>query len=318
MLNLSIWDNMLYSVQRQGRFSFYIQNQGEEATQIGIGKALKPEDHLFCQYRELGVLLMKGFKIEEVLGQLLSTKRDESKGRQMPISYSQHTLGIHTICTPLTTQVPHSMGAGYAFRLGNEKRISVGFFGEGAASEGDFHAAANFAATLKGNTLLVCRNNGYAISTPVKDQYAGDGIAIRGIAYGMQTIRVDGNDLFASYLATKAARELILKTNEPHSTSDDSSAYRPPGELEAWNASGILPLARLRKYLTHQGWWSEEEEEAQRKEARAYMLQQMKEAEKIKRWSVMEGLFADVWSHPVQTLEEQKEAFKQHIQTHKD
>ena len=80
----------------------------------------------------------------------------------------------------------------------------------------------------------------------------------------------------------------------------------------------LFDTARLRKYLTHQGWWSEEEEEAQRKEARAYMLQQMKEAEKIKRWSVMEGLFADVWSHPVQTLEEQKEAFKQHIQTHKD
>ncbi|CDJ43491.1 mitochondrial branched-chain alpha-keto acid dehydrogenase E1, putative [Eimeria tenella] len=273
---------------------------------------------------------MKGFTIEDVLGQLLSTKADEGKGRQMPISYSKHQIGLHTICTPLTTQVPHSMGAGYAFRLGNEKRISVGFFGEGAASEGDFHAAANFAATLKGNTLLVCRNNGYAISTPVKDQYAGDGIAIRGIAYGMRTVRVDGNDLFASYLATKAARELILETNEPvmmefmtyrvgqHSTSDDSSAYRPAGELEAWNASGILPIARLRKYLTQQGWWTDEEEEALRREARAEMLQKMKEAEKIKRWKVTEGLFDDVWSHPVQTLEEQKQDFLKHMQTHKD
>lgn len=330
MVRLSIWDNMLYNVQRQGRFSFYIQNQGEEATQIGIGKALQPEDNLFCQYRELGVLMMKGFTIEDALGQLLSTKADEGKGRQMPISYSKHTIGLHTICTPLTTQVPHSMGAGYAFRLGKEQRISVGFFGEGAASEGDFHAAANFAATLKGNTLLVCRNNGYAISTPVKDQYAGDGIAIRGIAYGMRTIRVDGNDLFASYLATKTARETILKTNEPvlmefmtyrvgqHSTSDDSSAYRPPGEMEAWTASGILPIARLRKYMHNQGWWSDEEDDTLRKEARATMLAKMKECEKIKKWPVLEGLFADVWSHPVPSLEEQKEAFKKHIAVHKD
>ncbi|KAL8454628.1 hypothetical protein Emed_000349 [Eimeria media] len=373
MIRLSIWDNMLYNVQRQEieirsaaavaaaaaagvpvavwrhlvckrfccRFSFYIQNQGEEATQCGIGRALQPEDHIFCQYRELGVLLMKGFTIEDALGQLLSNKGDEGKGRQMPISYSKHSIGLHTICTPLTTQVkpaaaavaaaagvgaagvaaaagvagavaaapvadvrggscgaafagmvPHSMGAGYAFRLGKEQRISVGFFGEGAASEGDFHAAANFAATLKGNTLLVCRNNGYAISTPVKDQYAGDGIAIRGIAYGMRTIRVDGNDLFASYLATKTARDLILQTNEPvlmefmtyrvgqHSTSDDSSAYRPPGEMEAWSASGILPIARMRKYLAHQGWWTDAEDEDLRKDARSVMLGKMKEAEK--------------------------------------
>lgn len=330
MVRLSIWDNMLYNVQRQGRFSFYIQNQGEEATQAGIGKALQPEDHLFCQYRELGVLLMKGFSIDDVLGQLLSTKADESKGRQMPISYSKHDIGLHTICTPLTTQVPHSMGAGYAFRLGKENRISVGFFGEGAASEGDFHAAANFAATLKGNTLLVCRNNGYAISTPVKDQYAGDGIAIRGIAYGMRTIRVDGNDLFASYLATKAARETILKTNEPvmmefmtyrvgqHSTSDDSSAYRPAGEMEAWSASGVLPIARLRNYLTAEGWWTEEEDNALRKEARATMLAKLKECEKLKRWPIIEGIFDDVWSHPVPALEEQKEAFRKHITAHKD
>ncbi|XP_026193821.1 2-oxoisovalerate dehydrogenase subunit alpha, mitochondrial [Cyclospora cayetanensis] len=330
MVRLSVWDNMLYNVQRQGRFSFYIQNQGEEATQAGIGKALMPEDHIFLQYRELGVLMMKGFTLEDTLGQLLSTKHDEGKGRQMPISYSKQKIGLHTICTPLTTQVPHSMGAGYAFRLGNEKRISVGFFGEGAASEGDFHAAANFAATLKGNTLLVCRNNGYAISTPVKDQYAGDGIAIRGISYGMRTIRVDGNDLFASYLATKAARDIILETQEPvlmefmtyrvgqHSTSDDSSAYRQPGELEAWNASGILPIARVRKYMDQQGWWSEQEDEALRKDARTVMLAKMKEAEKVKRWPILEGLFADVWSHPVDTLEEQKEAFKKHFAAHKD
>ncbi|KAL8272205.1 hypothetical protein Esti_003870 [Eimeria stiedai] len=330
MVRLSIWDNMLYNVQRQGRFSFYIQNQGEEATQCGIGRALHPEDHIFCQYRELGVLLMKGFTIEDALGQLLSNKGDEGKGRQMPISYSKYQIGLHTICTPLTTQVPHSMGAGYAFRLGKEQRISVGFFGEGAASEGDFHAAANFAATLKGNTLLVCRNNGYAISTPVKDQYAGDGIAIRGIAYGMRSIRVDGNDLFASYLATKTARDLILETNEPvlmefmtyrvgqHSTSDDSSAYRPAGEMEAWSASGILPIARMRKYLGHQGWWTDVEDEELRRDARSVMLGKMKEAEKVKRWPVIEGLFADVWSHPVQSLEEQKEAFKKHMAVHKD
>ena len=84
-----------------------------------------------------------------------------------------------------------------------------------AASEGDFHAGMNFAAVLKAQTLFICRNNGYAISTPVKDQYAGDGIAIRALAYGMDTIRVDGNDFFASYIATKRAREICVNESKP-------------------------------------------------------------------------------------------------------
>jgi len=89
--------------------------------------------------------------------------------------------------------------------------VAVTYFGEGAASEGDFHPALNFAATLRCQTLFYCRNNMYAISTPIDDQYAGDGIAVRGISYGMPTIRVDGNDIFAIYAATKKAREMILE-----------------------------------------------------------------------------------------------------------
>ena len=108
------------------------------------------------------------------------------------------------------------------------------YFGEGAASEGDFHSALNFASTLRSQTLFYCRNNGYAISTPVDDQYAGDGIAVRGVSYGMASIRVDGNDIFAVHAATEKARELIVKEKRPvlieaisyrvgdHSTSDFS------------------------------------------------------------------------------------------------
>ncbi|PHJ23682.1 dehydrogenase e1 component family protein [Cystoisospora suis] len=329
MVRLSIWDNLFYSVQRQGRISFYIQNQGEEALQTGLGKALDKKDHLFCQYRELGVLLLHGFTTEDALGQLFARKGDESKGRQMPISYSKHTVNLHTICTPLTTQVPHAAGAGYAFKLGGEDRIAVGFFGEGAASEGDFHAAMNFAATLKSQTLFVCRNNGYAISTPVKDQYAGDGIAIRGISYGMDTIRVDGNDLFASYLASKRAREIIMETREPvliefmtyrfghHSTSDDSFQYRPDGEAEAWGQSGIHPIARIRRYLDNLNLWSDKQDEELRKEARAVLLQQMKAVEKHKRWPIVGGVFDDVYDKEPWNLAEQRAELKSFLDRNK-
>ena len=85
------------------------------------------------------------------------------------------------------------------------------YFGEGAASEGDFHSALNFAATLRCQSLFICRNNGYAISTPIDDQYAGDGISPRGTSYGIPTIRVDGNDILAVSIATQQARKLILE-----------------------------------------------------------------------------------------------------------
>eukprot|EP00918_Siedleckia_nematoides_P001883 GHVU01004362.1.p1 GENE.GHVU01004362.1~~GHVU01004362.1.p1 ORF type:complete len:483 (-),score=86.96 GHVU01004362.1:261-1709(-) len=330
MLRLNIWDRMLYNIQRQGRISFYIQNQGEEALQVGIGAALKENDQLWCQYRELGVFLFRGFSLADVLGQLYSTKRDPGKGRQMPISYTKREIGLHTICTPLTTQVPHAAGCGYALKQEGGDKVAVTFFGEGAASEGDFHAAMNFAAVRRSQTIFVCRNNGYAISTPVRDQYKGDGIAIRGLAYGMQTIRVDGNDLFASYIAMEKARELCVKNSEPvcmeymtyrvghHSTSDDSAQYRPKGEMEAWSQSGVNAIARVRKYLQNRGLLTEEEDEQVRQSAKKEMLAEMKKAEGEKSLPIAPGIFDDVYDKYEWNVREQREEFEKHMKKYGD
>lgn len=129
--------------------------------------------------------------------------------------YGSSKLHFQTISSPLATQIPQASGAGYAFRLAGKDNVCMCYFGEGAASEGDFHAALNFAATLKCQTVFLCRNNGYAISTPTKDQYKGDGIVARGLGYGMNSIRVDGNDLFAVYAAVKEARKLCLTQKAP-------------------------------------------------------------------------------------------------------
>jgi 2-oxoisovalerate dehydrogenase E1 component alpha subunit len=134
--------------------------------------------------------------------QLTGNQYDLGKGKQMPIHYGSKDINVVTVSSPLCTQVPQASGAGYNFRINNKDRIAVTYFGEGAASEGDFHPALNFAATLRCQTLFFCRNNMYAISTPIDDQYAGDGIVIRGVSYGMPSIRVDGNDIFAIHAAT--------------------------------------------------------------------------------------------------------------------
>ena len=124
----------------------------------------------------------------------------------------------------------------------------------------------NFAAVFEVPLIFICRNNGYAISTPVRDQYRGDGIASRGAGYGIVTIRVDGNDLFAVYNATKQAREIAVTQSRPvlieamtyrlghHSTSDDSTAYRSIDEINSWEKDDN-PIARFKNHLVNKCWW---------------------------------------------------------------
>ncbi|RKO96813.1 hypothetical protein CAUPRSCDRAFT_10020 [Caulochytrium protostelioides] len=305
MLCLNALDVIMYEAQRQGRISFYMTNYGEEATHMGSAEALTLDDVIFGQYREAGVLLHRGFTLDEFMNQCYSNARDEGKGRQMPIHYGSKRLNFHTISSPLATQIPQAAGAAYALKRSGKAAVAVCYFGEGAASEGDFHAALNIAATTESPVLFFCRNNGYAISTPVRDQYRGDGIASRGHGYGMHTIRVDGNDVLAVYRAVQAARALALRDAQPvliealtyrvghHSTSDDSSAYRDKKEVADWQRQDS-PNVRFRKYLERKGWWDDAAEAHAKKTLRAQVLQAFARAEKVKK-PALQHLFTDVY-----------------------
>ena len=125
-----------------------MQNAGEEAIHIGSASALKPQDIIFSQYRELGVLLWRGFTVQQVADQCCSNSADLGKGRQMPVHYGSKELNFQTISSPLCTQLPQAVGAAYALKQAEVPSVAICYVGEGAASEGDFHAACNFAATL--------------------------------------------------------------------------------------------------------------------------------------------------------------------------
>lgn len=213
MILLNVMDKILYESQRQGRISFYMTNYGEEATHIGSAAALNIDDVIYGQYREVGVLLYRGFTLPEIMNQCYGNVEDKGKGRQMPVHYGSKNLNFVTISSPLSTQMPQAAGAAYALK--GKNRVVVCYFGEGAASEGDAHAAFNFAATLDCPVIFFCRNNGYAISTPSNEQYKGDGIAGRGPGYGINTLRVDGNDVLAVYNATQKAKEYAVSENKP-------------------------------------------------------------------------------------------------------
>lgn len=321
MVKLSIMDLLMFEAQRQGRLSFYMVSAGEEGISIGSASALHPTDVAFCQYREAGVYLQRGFKLSDFMNQLFANAKDNGLGRNMPVHYGSKELHIHTISSTLATQIPHAAGAAYALKIQNmqnpnqEQRVAVCYFGEGAASEGDFHAALNIAATRQVPCIFICRNNGYAISTPTSDQYRGDGIASRGSGYGIATLRVDGNDIFAVRRATKEARRLALSNGgQPilvemmayrvghHSTSDDSFAYRQRVEVEDWKRRDN-PITRLRKWLEGRGLWNDDLEKELRSGTRKEVLRAFEEAEKEKKPSIRHA-FEGVWE---ELTEEQKD-----------
>ncbi|CAH0552704.1 unnamed protein product [Brassicogethes aeneus] len=321
MTLLSIMDKILYESQRQGRISFYMTNYGEEAAHIGSAAALTNDDVVYGQYREAGVLMWRGFTLE-----CYGNNDDKGKGRQMPVHYGNKELNFVTISSPLTTQLPQAVGAAYALK--GKNRIVICYFGDGAASEGDAHAAFNFAATLECPVILFCRNNGYAISTPVEEQYRGDGIAARGPAFGIHTLRVDGNDTFAVYNATKMAKELALKENKPvlieamtyrvgdHSTSDDSSAYRSPEEVQSW-ATNDYPTNKLRYYMEKKGLWDENKEKELLDQARKNVLKAFNAGEKKLKpqWTEM---FEDVYKFMPKHIRSQMEEMKAHVEKYKE
>jgi len=154
MVTLNVMDNILYDAQRQGRISFYMTNYGEEATHFGSAAALDAEDHVYGQYREAGVLLWRGFTLDDFMNQCYSNDSDPGKGRQMPVHYGSRALNFQTISSPLATQLPQAAGAAYALKRAGKKNVVMCYFGEGAASEGDFHAALNIAATTQSPVIF--------------------------------------------------------------------------------------------------------------------------------------------------------------------
>lgn len=325
MVKLQTMDTIFYEAQRQGRFSFYMTSNGEESTAIGSAAALTLEDVIFSQYREQGVLLWRGYSLNDMANQCFGNERDPGKGRQMPIHYGSRELNFHTISSPLATQIPHAVGAAYALKLEQQPAVAVVYFGEGAASEGDFHAAINFAATLSVPLLMICRNNGWAISTPATEQYRGDGIAGRGPSYGVATIRVDGGDAQAVYNVTKEARRIALENGCPvlieamsyrsghHSTSDDSSRYRTGDEIQRWKARD--PVMRFQRWLVERSWWDTGREQEARQAARREVISALDAAEKAPKCPVHD-LFTDVYDTPPWHLQEQLGELMQHLKRH--
>jgi len=166
MLQTRLLEERFIGLQRQGRIAFHVGSLGEEATIIGTAFALRQNDWIFSCYREYGAALMRGLPLQKLLDNLVGNQNDTVKGRQMPHHYTSRAIGWASISSPVGTQITHAVGFAWAAKLDRVDRVSLTYFGDGATSSVDFHSAMNMAGVFRIPCVFLCRNNGWAISTP--------------------------------------------------------------------------------------------------------------------------------------------------------
>ena len=243
-------DRECWALQRQGELTVYPPFEGKEAAQVGSAFALGPDDFVFPSFRELAAAVVRGVDVVEYL--------QYHRGTWHGGPYDPIASRFAPICVPVATQIVHAVGWAMGSKLDGSTACSLAYFGDGSASEGDFHEGANLAAVFGAPAILFCQNNGWAISVPSDRQFAAP-IADRAAGYGMPGVRVDGNDVLAVYAVTRDAVERARAGEGPtlieamtyrigsHSTADDAARYRDEDEVAAWRERD--PIDRYRSYL---------------------------------------------------------------------
>lgn len=259
MQRLRLLDARMVTLQRQGRVGFYGACTGQEATPIATGFALDAKDWVFPALRESSIMLVRGFPLSTYLAQVFGNSRDVLKGRQMPMHMSGRSVHQVSWSSCIGPQIPQAVGAAWAAKIRKDDTVTVGFLGDGATSQPDFHNAMNFAAVFKVPTVIVCQNNHWSISVPTERQTASKTLALKARAYGMPGVRIDGNDVLAVYVTMRDAIARARSGGGPtfvealtyrigaHSTSDDPTRYRTQDEVDSWVKKD--PIERFRKHL---------------------------------------------------------------------
>jgi 2-oxoisovalerate dehydrogenase E1 component alpha subunit len=323
MLMTRAYDDRMQKLQRQGKMSFYMKSTGEEAVAVAAAMALENSDMIFPSYRQQGILFARGRDIVDMMCHCISNSRDNLKGRQLPVHYTWAEGNFFSISGNLTTQFPQAVGYAMAAQYKGEKQVTASWIGDGSTAEGDFHGALVLASTYKAPVILNVVNNQWAIST-FQGVAVGEGatFAMKGIGYGLASLRIDGNDFLAVYAATQWAAQrardghgaTVIESYTyragPHSTSDDPSGYRPKGEEEEWPLGD--PVERLKNHLINLGEWDEERHTELEAELKALVITAYKEAESHGTLhdgplSPTESMFEDVYAEQDWRLRRQRQ-----------
>jgi pyruvate dehydrogenase E1 component alpha subunit len=290
---------------RQGKIpgSFYT-GRGNEAGSIGVATAMGPEDVGTPLHRDMGVHITRGVEPWRVFAQYMGRQDGPTRGKDGNVHMADARLGLIAMVSHLPAMLPVAVGAALAFRIREERRVAVGWFGEGASARGDAHEAMTFAGTRRLPVVFVCDNNQWAYSTPTHLEYATEHVADRASAYGFDGVVVDGTDVLAVYREAKRAIEKARDGGGPtllecqtlrmegHAVHDD--AFYVPKELfEEWAKRD--PIERFRVWLQEHAEFSHDEDEqlsGQVKKLLNDALQRAEESPLPTAEQLLEGVYA--------------------------
>ncbi|MFJ6000586.1 pyruvate dehydrogenase (acetyl-transferring) E1 component subunit alpha [Arthrobacter sp. NPDC092385] len=311
------FDQESTALQRQGQLALWVPLTGQEAAQIGSGRALEPQDYAFPTYREHGVALTRGVALPEILRLF----RGVTNG-----GWDPRERNFHLYTLVLAAQSLHAVG--YAMGMQRDQladpslppAASIAYFGDGASSEGDIHESMVFAASFNAPVVFFCQNNQWAISVPSTVQTRVP-LARRAEGYGFPGVRVDGNDVVAVEAVTRWALDHARSGRGPvlieaytyrmsaHTTADDPTKYRLSRDEQEWKPRD--PLARLEGYLRSAGLADEAFFEELGAEARA-MATDLREAVLSMTAPDLEDRFASVYAEPHPLVQEELRFFQQY------
>ena len=292
-------------LNRQGKIpgSFYT-GRGNEAASVGVATAMRPEDVGTPLHRDMGVHVVRGVEPWRIFAQFMGKEDGPTKGKDGNVHMADSRLGLIAMVSHLPAMLPVAVGCALAFRIREEKRVAVGWFGEGASARGDCHEAMNLAGVRRLPTVFICDNNQWAYSTPTHLEYASEHVADRAEAYGFDGVVIDGTDVLAVYREAKKAiekaregggptlLELLSLRMEGHAVHDDAS-YVPREMLEEWAKRD--PLERFRSWLRENADFSDEEEDEIRGEVKKLLNDAIKRADESALpdgSSLLEGVYA--------------------------
>jgi pyruvate dehydrogenase E1 component alpha subunit len=247
------WDVEATALQRQGELGIWASLLGQEAAQVGAGRALQPDDMAFPTYREHGVAWVRG--VDPL--QVISLYRGVDYG-----AWNPRETGFNLYTVVIGAQCLHATGYAMGVQRDGAESAVLTFLGDGATSQGEVNEAMIWASTFSAPVVFFCQNNQYAISVPIERQSKVP-LFHRAAGFGFPGVRVDGNDVLAVLAVTRAALAAAREGQGPtfieaftyrmgaHTTSDDPTRYRLASELEEWKLRD--PIARVKAYLSRSG-----------------------------------------------------------------
>jgi len=311
-------DREAINLQRQGQLGVYASCLGQEAAQVGGAFALGENDWIFPSYREMGAAIVR--KVDP--SALLHLYRGTWLSDHDPYKHNFALMAI-----PIGTQALHAAGFAMGAKFDDNPIVVMGYFGDGATSEGDPHEALNFAGVFEAPCIFFVQNNQYAISVPLSKQTHAPTLAHKAVGYGMPGYRVDGNDVLATYAVTRKAVErsragegpalieALTYRMEAHTTSDDPSRYRTTEEEEL--ARTFDPILRMENFLRARDLWDSDFEQEVDQAAKAEATRVREEIYDAPHGDPLE-LFEHVYVEPPASYEAQKAQLREELRAGED